>query len=134
MMKTLLRIATNREQKMVTGCNLSGKCLGGVPHHYGTDISRYALVLLHSKEIRAIQYFRLMVPRARVESDSGRIRAVAANSGPVIFPRMVQGKIRTLELLRIRLNLPESLRLITYSLSPSSPNHTGVRTMSPDFR
>ncbi len=38
---------------------------------------------------------------------------LAANSGPVILPRMVQGAIRTWELFRMRLYFPESLRVIT---------------------
>ena len=54
------------------------------------------------------------------------MRAVAANSGPVILPRMVQGATRTWGLLRMRLYFPESLRVITYSLSSCSPNQTGV--------
>ena len=33
-------------------------------------------------------------------------RAVAANSGPVILPRMVQGAIRTRGLFRMRLYFP----------------------------
>ena len=41
---------------------------------------------------------------------------VPANSRPVIFPRMVHGAMRTLELFLMRLYLPESLRVITYSL------------------
>src|SRR5437870_6828224 len=43
-----------------------------------------------------------MVFRARGQSSLGRIRAVPANSGPVILPLMVQGAIRTCGLLRMR--------------------------------
>src|ERR1700680_743353 len=46
------------------------------------------LVLLQKKVIRVIQYFCCMVLRAQGQSSGGRIRAVAANSGPVILPRM----------------------------------------------
>jgi hypothetical protein len=41
------------------------------------------------------------------------MRAVAANSAPVTFPRIVQGAIRTWGLLRIRFVFPMSLRVIT---------------------
>ena len=51
-----------------------------------TSISRKMFFLLEKNEIRASQYLRLMVLRAPGQSSGGRIRAVAANSGPVIFP------------------------------------------------
>src|SRR5438270_7843912 len=81
----------------------------------------------------ANQYLRRIVLRARGQSFSGRIRAVAAKSGPFILPRMVQGAIRTCGLFLRRLYFPESLRVITYSLPFSSPNQTGVRTTEPSF-
>jgi len=62
------------------------------------------------------------------------MRADAANSGPITFPRMVQGATVTWGLLRMRFVLPISLRVITYSLSPSSPNHTGVAIFAPFLR
>jgi len=89
--------------------------------------------LLHKNGTLANQYLRRIVLRARGQSFSGRIRAVAANSGPFILPRMVQGAIRTCGLFLRRLYFPESLRVITYSLPFSSPNQTGVRTTEPSF-
>ena len=50
---------------------------------------------------------------AHGQSWGERIVAVPGNSGPVIRPRMVQGATRTHELLRRRLYLPESLRVMT---------------------
>src|ERR1700733_3027458 len=46
---------------------------------------------------------------------------------------MVQGATRTRGLFRTRLALPISLRVITYNLSPSSPNHTGFASATPLF-
>ncbi len=83
---------------------------------------------------RAIQYFRLIVCRACACSSGGKIRACAINSGPVTLPRMVQGATFTCGLLRTRFVFPISLRVITYSLSPSSPNQTGVATPVPFLR
>jgi hypothetical protein len=62
------------------------------------------------------------------------MRASAGISGPVTFPRIVQGATVTRGLLRTRLVFPISLRVMTYSLSPSSPNHTGVATFAPFLR
>jgi len=97
------------------------------------SISKYTFCLLHKNGTLASQYLRWMVFRARGQPSLGRIRAVPANSGPVILPRMVQGAIRTCGLLRMRLYFPESLRVITYSLPFSSPNQTGVCTTEPSF-
>src|SRR3982074_2626275 len=47
---------------------------------------------------------------------------------------MVQGATRTWGLLRMRLYFPEVDRVITKSLSSSSPNHTGVATAWPVLR
>lgn len=44
---------------------------------------------------QAIQYLRVIVLRARAKSSFGRRRAIAAESGPVTFPRIVQGATRT---------------------------------------
>jgi hypothetical protein len=91
-----------------------------------TSISKYKLFFLHGDGILASQYFLRTVSRARSPSSADKIRAVASNSGPVIFPRMVHGAIRTLGLFRIRLHFPAPASLVTYNLPPSSPNHTGV--------
>ncbi len=80
---------------------------------YGKLNSRYVSVLLQSSGSRAIQYFRLMVCLAWACSSGGRMRATAATSAPVAFPRIVQGATRTCGLLRMRLVLPRSLRVIT---------------------
>ncbi len=73
--------------------------------------------LLQKNGIRMSQYLRLIVSRGQVRSSVGRRRAVAANSGPVIFPRAVQGAIRTLALFRMRLYFPESLRATRETLA-----------------
>lgn len=70
-------------------------------------------VLRQRKGRRASQYFCLISWRTRARSAGGRMRAVAGNSGPVIFPRMVQGAILTCGLLRMRLHLPNLLLVIT---------------------
>ena len=101
---------------------------------YGTEISKYALVFRHIQGKRAAQYLRLMVARAAENSDSGSMRAVASNSGPVTFPRIVQAATRLFGLLRILLNFPRSVRVITYSRSLASPNQTGVGTAVPFLR
>jgi hypothetical protein len=44
---------------------------------------------------------------------------------------MVQGATVTCGLFRMRFVLPILLRVITYNLSPSSPNHTGVAIFAP---
>src|SRR5580704_12942014 len=89
---------------------------------------------LLQKGKRASQYFRRTVSRAQTESSFGKIRAVPENSGPVIFPRMVHGANRTAGLLRMRLHLPESGRVMTKSLPFCSPNQIGVRTSAPVLR
>jgi hypothetical protein len=94
----------------------------------------YVSVLLQTNGSRAIQYFRLILRLACSCSADGKILADAANSGPVTFPRIVQGATRTCALLRMRFVLPISLRVITKSRSESSPNHTGVATAAPFFR
>jgi hypothetical protein len=70
-------------------------------------------VLLAPDEGNSRQHFLWIVLRARGQSSAGSMRALASNSGPVILPRMLQGATRTWELLRMRLYLPESLRVIT---------------------
>jgi hypothetical protein len=57
----------------------------------------------------ASQYFFVSVFRARSKSSGGRMRAIAGNSAPVTWPRMVQGATPTLGLLRKRLVFPKSL-------------------------
>src|SRR6185369_15783826 len=94
----------------------------------------YTFFLLHKNGIRSSQYLRSSVLRAPGQSSGGRIRATPVNSGPIILPRMMQGATRSCGLFLIRLYFPESLRLITYSLSSPSPNHTGVQTAVPFFR
>ena len=79
----------------------------------GKLISKYVSVLDQIRGIRAIQYLRLIVCRACLCSSAGRMRAVAANSDPVIFPRIVQGATFTLGLFRMRFALPMSCRVIT---------------------
>ena len=103
-------------------------------HRYEKVISRNASALLNGDDNRANRYFRLMVARACACSSGGKIRTVAGNSAPVTFPRIVDGATRTCGLLRMRLVLPMSLRVITYNRSPSSPNHTGVATPAPLLR
>src|SRR6202030_3535709 len=80
---------------------------------HGKLISRNASALLQGDDNRASKYFRLTVCRARACSSGGRMRACAANSGPVTFPRIVQGATVTFGLLRMRFVLPISLRVIT---------------------
>lgn len=82
------------------------------PLHHAGVISRYTFCLLQMGS-RANQYFWRMAWRARGQSSGGRMRAVAGNSGPVIVPRIVLGAMRTCGLLRMRLDFPESLRVIT---------------------
>ena len=87
---------------------------GVVPHGvYAKLISKYVSVLDQIRGILAIQYLRLIVSLACLCSSGGRMRAVAGNSGPVTFPRMVQGATFTWELLRMRFALPMSPRVIT---------------------
>src|SRR5258707_10344898 len=69
-------------------------------------ISMAVSVLRHKNGTRASQYFALIIRRMRANSSGGRMRAVAVNSGPVIFPRMVQGAILTLGLVRMGLYFP----------------------------
>ena len=101
---------------------------------YAKLTSKYVSVLAQISGILAIQYFRSIVCRARRCSSGGKTRAVAANSGPVTFPRIVHGATFTCGLLRMRLALPMSLRVITYSFPSSSPNQTGVGTPTPVLR
>src|ERR1700674_2253835 len=75
-------------------------------------ISMELSVLRHRNGTRASQYFALIIRRTRTNSSGGRMRAVAGNSGPVIFPRMVQGAILTCGLLRMRLYFPVLLLVI----------------------
>src|ERR1700675_1123226 len=75
-------------------------------------ISMEVSVLRHRNGTRASQYFALIIRRTRTNSSGGRMRAVAGNSGPVIFPRMVQGAILTCGLLRMRLYFPVLLLVI----------------------
>jgi len=65
---------------MVTGSSSQRKCQAdtGV-------ISIPVSVLRHRKGTRASQYFALIIRRTRANSSGGRMRAVAGNSGPVIF-------------------------------------------------
>src|SRR5580658_913579 len=72
-------------------------------------ISRQVSVLRHMKGTRASQYFAWIAWRVRANSSGGRMRAVAGNSGPMTFPRMVQGAILTCGLLRMRLHFPNLL-------------------------
>jgi hypothetical protein len=85
-------------------------------------------------EIHASQYFRVIVLRAFANSLLGNRRAVAANSGPVTLPRIVQAATLTCGLLRMRLAFPDVFMVITYSFSSCSPNQIGVATPTPLFR
>lgn len=76
-------------------------------------ISMLVSVLRQRKGRRASQYFCWINWRTRARSSGGRMRAIAGNSGPVIFPRMEQGAILTCGLLRMRLHLPSLLFVIT---------------------
>ena len=100
---------------------------------YAIEISRYSFFLLQRNGNRVSQYFRCIVFSAAGQFSGGKSRAVASNCGPVILPRMVHGAIRTWGLFRIRLYFPESLRVLTYSLSLASLNQTGVGTATPIF-
>ena len=73
----------------------------------------YVSVLGKRNESLASQYLALIKRRVRWCSLGGSSRADAENSGPVILPRMVQGTIFTLGLLRIRLVLPILLAVMT---------------------
>ena len=75
-------------------------------------ISKNTFFLLQRKGRRMSQYFAASNFRACGHCSAGNRRAWPGNSGPVIFPRIVQGATRTVGLFLIRLNLPESLRVI----------------------
>jgi hypothetical protein len=62
--------------------------------------------------MRINQYFAASNFRARGQSSAGNTRAWPGNSGPIILPRIVLGATRTVGLFLIRLNLPESFRVI----------------------
>jgi len=62
--------------------------------------------------MRINQYFAASNFRARGQSSAGSTRAWPGNSGPIILPRIVLGATRTVGLFLIRLNLPESFRVI----------------------
>src|SRR5579862_2819801 len=98
-----------------------------------SSISRYSFLLFESDN-RASRYLRLMASWAGFDSACERIRALPANSGPATLPRMLQAATLTLGLLRMRLDLPESIRVFTYSLSSRPANQTGVPTPTPLFR
>src|ERR1700692_5039571 len=84
--------------------------------------------------MRASQYFWLIARRALANS-SGRIkRAVAGDSVPVIFPRIVHGAIVTRGLLRMRLHFPDLLLVMKQSLPFSSANQIGVCTTAAFLR
>lgn len=108
---------------------------GQIPIHAGPGvISRYVSVLRHRNGTRASQYLSLMSLRACWNSSGFRNRTFAENSGPVTFPRMVEGAILTSGLLRSRLALPVLLAVMTYRCPFSSPNQTGVYTGVPFLR
>src|SRR6185312_1305254 len=96
-------------------------------------ISKNSLCLLQNGSLIS-QYFLTITCLADGHSSFGRIRAVAANSGPVTLPRMVQGATATAGLLWMRLYFQESFRVMKYSLSSRSANQSGVRTPVPFFR
>src|SRR5258705_5560172 len=97
-------------------------------------ISIYTLFLLHTYGIFAIQYLARTALRARSQPSGGRRRTRAGNSGPVIFPRIVQGATLACGLFRMRLYFPESFRVIKYNLPSSSANQIGVCTAKPFLR
>lgn len=86
---------------------------GAIEIQFWNTISRKTFFLLQKGEMRISQYFFVKVFRASAHASGGSMRPCASNSGPVTFPRIVQGAIRTRELLRMRLYFPESSRLIT---------------------
>src|ERR1700722_7645334 len=94
-------------------------------------ISTYVSVFRQRNGTRASQYLPSIARRTRAALSFGRMRAVAANSGPVIFPRIVQGAILTCALFRIRFTWPNLLFVMKTGLSPSSANQMGVGTASP---
>jgi len=108
---------------MVTGCATQRKRYGshcyvpyeiiGTIHAVSGVISRYVSVLRQINGTRASQYLSLINFWACWNSSGFMKRTVAENSGPVIFPRMVEGAIFTLGLLRRRLTFPNVLLVIT---------------------
>ncbi len=106
-----------------------------VPIHAAPGlISRKVSVFRQRNGTRASQYFALMSFCACSNSSGFRKRTLAENSGPVTFPRMVEGAILTSGLLRRRLALPVLAAVITYRCPFSSPNQTGVYTGVPFLR
>jgi len=99
-----------------------------------TSISKYSFFLLHRNDTLVIQYLRCRASLAWPHGSAGSTRAVPSNSSPVILPRIVQGATLTRELLRMRLYLPESFRVITQSFPLCSANHIGVYTAAPFLR
>src|SRR5258708_2974724 len=75
-------------------------------HADAGGIWRGVSVWRHKNGTRGSQDFALIIRRMRANSSGGRMRAVAVNSGPVIFPRMVQGAILSCGLFRMRLYFP----------------------------
>src|SRR6185437_15839156 len=96
-------------------------------------ISKNSLCLLQNGSFIS-QYFLTITCLAEGHSSFGKIRAVAVNSGPVTFPRIVQGATATVGLFRMRLYFQESFRVMKYSLPSRSANQSGVRTPVPFFR
>ena len=94
------------------GAEPAAKARRGLIHEDAGMISMELSVLRHRNGTRASQYFALIMRRTRENSSGSRMRAVAGNAGPVIFPRMVQGAILTCGLLRRRLYFPVLLLVI----------------------
>ncbi len=97
-------------------------------------ISRNSFLLAPKRQPRHPVFPMQRLLRVRPLRRAEALAPVPANSGPVILPPMVHGASFTCGLLRMRLYFPESLRVITYTLSSSSANHTGVFTARPLFR
>ena len=60
--------------------------------NYATAISTYVSVFRQRNGTRASQYFALIARRTLGVSLNGSMRAVPANSGPVIFPESCTGQ------------------------------------------
>jgi len=80
---------------------------------YSKLISMNASARENGDDSFANKYLRVIVLRALGQSSGGNSRAVPPNSGPVTFPRIVQGATFTCGLLRMRLVLPMLLRVMT---------------------
>src|SRR5215212_5477308 len=78
-------------------------------------------------------FFSSILNTSRFSSSSLTILASPLTHLPFTLPRISHGAICTDGLLRIRLYLPVSSEVRTYSVPSLSTNHTGVLTARPFF-